>query len=88
MQRKTDTRSRRLAERRAADGVSSRSLFSGTGRPEGSVPQDGEPLDLALGRAVKPLDTSAVKVDRVTTERAQILSGHSVGICPRRKKQE
>lgn len=40
--------------------------------------------NLAPGRAKALLVISAVKVDQVTTERAQILSGHSVGICPGR----
>lgn len=36
---------------------------------ESSVPWDGEPFNPALSRAIKLLDMSAVKVDKVTTER-------------------
>lgn len=55
------------------------------------VPWDGEPLtpsNLAPGKAIKLLGISAVKVDKVTTERTQTHSGHSVGMCPLRKKKE
>lgn len=43
------------------------------------------PLSLAPGKAIKLRDISAAKVDKVTTESNQILSGDGVGICPRRK---